>query len=205
MAGQVLRTTQVAELVGFSRQHVADLADRGDLRSWKAGTHRRFLLSDVVRYARTNGDHALELPIDSLNLTDRRSLAYGLLIAAKLVARPDHVMAMARANLSRLEAIHGDGPAAGYLRRWQELLDGPIGHILRVLAATDEASIDLRHAGPFAGVLAEGERLAIITATDGCVKQSERAHHTVRREMSPQREVGASSLAVRDRIPRELA
>jgi excisionase family DNA binding protein len=165
MSDQVLRTTQVAELLGCSRQHVVHMADRGDLRSWKAGTHRRFLLSDVCLYAEMQGAHRLDLPFEALPLTDRRSLAYGCLIAARLVAEPRHVMAIARANLSQLQTLHGNGPAAHYLSRWQKLLDGPIDAVLRVLVSTDERSIDLRHVGPFAGVLSDEERRMVIAAT----------------------------------------
>jgi excisionase family DNA binding protein len=162
---QVLRTTQVAELLGCSRQHVVHLVDRGALRSWKAGTHRRFLLSDVILYAQVHSGRMLARPLDALPLTDRRSLAYGCLIAAKLVAEPNIVMATARENLNRLQTLHGDGPAVHYLSGWQKLLDGPIEAVLCVLVSTDEQSIDLRHVGPFAGVLSDDERRLVIAAT----------------------------------------
>jgi hypothetical protein len=100
-----------------------------------------------------------------LNLTDRRSLGYGLLIAAKLVAEPGAVIGVAQKNLGRLRAIHSDGSADHYLDRWEELLGGPLETLLRVLTSTDDESIALRHAGPFAGLLTDDERLEIIRAT----------------------------------------
>ena len=107
-------------------------------------------------------------PVDrlvSLNLTDRRSLGYGLLIAAKFVARPDVVIEVGRRNLRRLREVHSEGSAYEYLDRWEVLLNGPLESLLRVLVSTDEASIALRHAAPFAGLLSEEERREVIRAT----------------------------------------
>jgi excisionase family DNA binding protein len=48
MAKTALTTARVATILGASRQHVADLADRGQIRSWRAGSHRRFHPDDVT-------------------------------------------------------------------------------------------------------------------------------------------------------------
>jgi excisionase family DNA binding protein len=150
----------------MSRQRVADLADSGRLPAWHAGSHRRFHRDDVVAYRAalleaTNPGSRL----GTLTLTDRRSLAYGLLLAVKLVAQPDVVMEAGRRNLTRLRDVHSDGSADYYLDRWEELLAGRAERVLRVLVSTDEDSIALRHTAPFAGLLSADERREVITAT----------------------------------------
>jgi hypothetical protein len=145
---------------------VVDLADRGELSAWRAGTHRRFQLEDVLAYRSRLQEMAHPMGrLASLNLTDRRSLGYGFLIAAKLVAQPAMVIEVAQQNLSRLRSIHSDGSADSYLNRWEELLAGPVERPLRVLVSTDEESIALRHAAPFAGLLSDDERREVIRAT----------------------------------------
>jgi excisionase family DNA binding protein len=155
-----LSTTQVAEIFGVSRQHVADLADRGDLPSWRVGRHRRFDRALIMSRLRPGPDR-----LAAMNLTDRRSLAYGLLLSAKLVADPEVVLAKARANLKVMRTALDDGSADPWLDRWEQLLDGPLEPILHVLTSLDEEHVALRHMAPFAGLLTEEERLQIIDAT----------------------------------------
>ena len=164
MPPDVLTTTQASAVLGASRQHVADLADRGDIPCWRAGAHRRFRREDVLAYKeRTQGRS--EGGLDSMNLSDRRSLAYGLLIAEHLVVSPAAVLASGRKNLRHLRQVHSDGSANRYLNRWSDLLSGPVESILRVLTSMDEESVELRHTAPFAGVLTEEERRSVIRAT----------------------------------------
>ncbi|MGH9092222.1 MAG: excisionase family DNA-binding protein [Acidimicrobiales bacterium] len=157
----ILTTTQAAMVLGASRQHVATLADSGLLPSWRAGTHRRFARSDVEDYRRRRsggGDLA------AMNVTDRRSLAFGCLIAAKLVQDPDRVLDRARRNLDQLYEVHGSGRAQAYVGAWDRLLGGPVEGVLRVLTSPDQISVDLRHTSPFAGILSEQERQSVLRA-----------------------------------------
>ena len=103
--------------------------------------------------------------IDELELSDRRSLAFGLLLAKRLVVEPEVVRRRAQANLDRLRRVHSDGSADRYLDRWEKLLSGPVEAVLGVLTSLDEDSIDLRHTAPFAGMLTEAERQSVIRTT----------------------------------------
>ena len=160
-----MTTTQVAQFLGTSRQHVADLGDRGTIPCWRTGTHRRFHRTDVVAYRERTQMRAEAGALESMNLTDRRSLAYGLLIAQRLVVDTESVLAQARRNLARQKTVHTDGSADRYLNAWEGLLAGPTEAILRVLTSTGDESVDLRHTAPFAGVLTDAERRAVIRST----------------------------------------
>jgi excisionase family DNA binding protein len=148
--------------LGVSRQHVADLADRGDLPSWRVGRHRRFDRALIMSRLRPGPDR-----LAAMNLTDRRSLAYGLLLSARLVSDPGAVLSKARKNQEVMRAALDDGSSDRWLDRWDQLLDGPPEAILHVFTALDEESTELRHMAPFAGLLTEEERLEVITATRG--------------------------------------
>ena len=80
-----------------------------------------------------------------------RSLALHEAVAARL---DEDVLAAARRRATALP-----GP---YATRWLALLDGPRAELLRVLAADDEPSRDLRQCTPFAGVVPPRERWRII-------------------------------------------
>jgi hypothetical protein len=100
-----------------------------------------------------------------MNLSDRRSLVFGILVASKLEVDPETALSKGRANLRRLKKVHGDGSADALLSRWEQLLAGPVEQLAAVLLSTSQESIDLRHASPFAGVLTEDERRWVIQAT----------------------------------------
>jgi excisionase family DNA binding protein len=165
MNDPALTTSQVAQLLGTSRQHAANLADRGAIASWRVGTHRRFMRADVLLYRDRTQSLSTDANLQSLNLADRRSLAYGLLIAAKLVASTESVLARAQRNLTKQQIVHSDGSADCYLNAWAELLVGPTEAILHALTSLDHESVALRHAAPFAGVLSETDRLSVIRST----------------------------------------
>jgi excisionase family DNA binding protein len=167
MSPTVLTTTQAARLLGVSRQHLADLADRGEIESWRAGSHRRFDRGAVLAHLlRQKGGADADVDrLAVLNLNDRRSLAYGLLVATRLITEPNVVMAVGHQNLDHLREVHSDGSADYYLDRWEALLSGPIELLLRALTSLDDESVALRHASPFAGLLSDNERREVIVAT----------------------------------------
>jgi hypothetical protein len=102
--------------------------------------------------------------LSAMSVSDRRSLAYGCLLASRLVMDADRVLEKARRNLTNLVRLHGEGPARPSLDTWSTLLDGPIEALINVLTSPDERNIELRHSSPFAGVLSQRERLRVIRA-----------------------------------------
>jgi hypothetical protein len=84
------------------------------------------------------------------------------------------VLAKAAANLDRLQRIHSDGMAAVWLKRWRTTLRAGVEAVLEVLTARSEYAVELRQNSPFAGVLPEAERQAVLAAF-GDYWRSERA------------------------------
>lgn len=93
-------------------------------------------------------------------LIDERSLAFGRAVAARLADDPE-LMGRARATVVRWLAtcsphVH---PA---LREWLVALDGPAEGVIALLTGRDERAVRLRQSNPFAGVLSQRERTAIL-------------------------------------------
>ncbi|MBT9258270.1 MAG: hypothetical protein KM310_00730 [Clostridiales bacterium] len=88
-----------------------------------------------------------------------RSIRFHQLVAEKLRADPQGVLAKARRNLAHMRQEHGPN-FEYYAARWEALLDGPLDALLAVLTFPDEAARALRQYTPFAGVLSPQERWA---------------------------------------------
>ncbi|WP_239075658.1 helix-turn-helix domain-containing protein [Planosporangium flavigriseum] len=140
-------------LLGSSRQHVVDLCKRGLLPYVKAGTHRRLRRADVEAVLRP------ELTRDQL-----KALWLHRAVAGRLVTDPDGVLSKVRANLDRLRQVHRDGMAAMWLDRWQATLDDGVEAVLDALTSRVPHAVELRQNSPFAGVLPETERRAVLAA-----------------------------------------
>jgi hypothetical protein len=91
---------------------------------------------------------------------DKRSLAFGHAIAARLRSHPEHV-SRAKATLKRWMATCSPR-VKPTLHEWAAALDGPIDVVIDLLTGTDEYSTRLRQSNPFAGVLSSKERTAIL-------------------------------------------
>lgn len=96
-----------------------------------------------------------------LTREDQRSLALHRVIAARLLADPERVIAKARRNLRTMRRANGDGSADVWFDDWERRLDGPVAGIVEALVSHDQSARDLRQVTPFAGVLADDERRAI--------------------------------------------
>ncbi|HEX6074203.1 MAG TPA: helix-turn-helix domain-containing protein [Micromonosporaceae bacterium] len=150
---ELLTTGEVAVLLRSSRQHVVDLCERGLLPYVRAGTHRRVRRADVEAVLRP------DLTRDQL-----KALWLHRAVAGRLVTDPGTVLSKARANLDRLRRIHPDGMAAVWLDRWRTVLEDGAEAVLDVLTSRAPNAVELRQNSPFAGVLSEVERRAVLAA-----------------------------------------
>jgi excisionase family DNA binding protein len=152
-ADDLLTTGEAAVLLGSSRQHVVDLCDRGVLPCLRVGSHRRVRRADVEAVLHP------ELTRDQL-----KALWLHRAVAGHLVVDPHAVLTKARGNLDRLRRVHPTGMAAMWLGQWGELLDEGVEAVLEALTARKPYAVELRQNSPFAGVLQEDERRAVLAA-----------------------------------------
>lgn len=152
---ELLTTGEAAAILNTSRQHVVDLCDRGDLPFVTTGSHRRVSRSDI---------ESLQSRTQRLTRDQRRSLWLGYAIAGKVVADPEHALVKARRNLARLQETHPRGGVSRRLSEWERLLDGPVHQVLEILTSPSPRARELRQNSPFAGVLSERERKAVLAS-----------------------------------------
>jgi excisionase family DNA binding protein len=144
---------EAAILLRASRGHVVDLCSRGLLPYVRIGVQSRIRRADV---------EALLHP--SLTRAELEQLWLHRAIAGKFVTNPASVRAAATINLRRLRRLHPEGGAWGWLDRWQVVLeDGPEA-ALDALTSSAAYAVELRRTSPFAGVLSEEERAAVLAA-----------------------------------------
>lgn len=149
----LVTTGEAAALLGVSRQHVVDLCQSGNLPFFSVGTHRRIRRIDVEDLR----DSAVRLTRDQV-----RSLLLAYAVAGHLVTDPEGTIARARQNLARMRASSPRGAASVWLDQWEVLLGGPLIDLLQALTSPSMRSRELRQNTPFAGVLSEKERLAVL-------------------------------------------
>ena len=153
----VLTTSQAARLLNCSRQHVVDLCDRGELRSTSIGTHRRLLRRDVEVHARRRAQ-------GEMTTDQRRSLWLHRAVAGRVAADPDSALELARGNARRFLSRGASSGSARWLRRWLRLIDLGPDPVMEVLTSTSGVARELRQNSPFAGLLSESERLAVLAS-----------------------------------------
>ena len=152
----MLSTGEAARLLGCSRQHVVDLCARGELPFAWVGRHRRVPRSAVVGLL---GRSSAPLTRDQ-----ERSLWLHRAVLANLVADPEQVLSLARANVARLLAQHAPGMTARWLAEWQRILDNGVDEVAEVLASPSPLAVELRQNSPFAGALPQETRAQVLAA-----------------------------------------
>lgn len=130
--------------------------------SYYASGKKEPRLSTLRRVADAAGlDLEISL-VPRLTAAERRTLALHQAVAERLKADPDGVRRRARQNLEVIRQADHGGHGALYNDAWSDLLEGPLDRLLPVLTGTDAASRRLRQSSPFAGILSDEERLAIL-------------------------------------------
>jgi excisionase family DNA binding protein len=149
---KMLKTGEVARLLGVSRQHVADLCDRGQIEHIRVGTHRRIPRSEVDRLTGTR-----------LTREEEKSLRLHQALLTPMLAEPDVVIAKARHNLNRWSGMHRpDGMTARYLEDWKQILNAGLDAIVHVVVSPTQEARELRQNSPFAGVLPDETRRQVL-------------------------------------------
>lgn len=148
---ELLTTGEAAKLLGVTRQHVVDLANRGDLPVVWVGAHRRVRRSDLARQT---------VRPKSSTRDQRRSRWLGFALAGKLVEEPAILIGQARNRL----VDHSDRPRNRWDQEWMKLLDGPVDQILDALTSDSIRSRELRQNNPFVGALSQEERHRVLSA-----------------------------------------
>lgn len=159
---ELLKTGVVAERLGVSRQHVVDLCNRGDLAFVYVGKHRRVPSGEVQR-----------LLGRTMTREQERSLWLHRALVTNLLLDPDGSVGIARDNLDRWTTDHrANGMSATYLARWREVLDGGFDQVVDMVLSPSPESIELRQNSPFAGVLPDDVRVAVLKSFNRHWKQT---------------------------------
>lgn len=101
------------------------------------------------------------LPMNKQRLIEERILARHRIVAERLQADPQAVLAHARANLERWARSYPIDQIPGWLQEWRDLLEHPLAEILEILVSESENARRLRSSSPFAGIVSPRERWAI--------------------------------------------
>jgi excisionase family DNA binding protein len=147
----LLSVGEAAVLLRSPRHHVLDLCARGLLPYVSVGPHRRVRRTDVEA-----------LVAQSLTRGQLEQLWLHRAIAAKFVANPAALLAVASINLRRLRRLHPEGHSWEWLDRWQAVIDQGAGYVLEVLTSPAAFAVELRGTSPFTGVLSEKERREVL-------------------------------------------
>jgi excisionase family DNA binding protein len=164
-ADRLLRTGQVANRLGVSRQHVVDLCEQGKLPYVMVGVHRRI------------PEHAVTAKLaharDPRNDGKQQSLWLHAALIPKVVNDPDAVLGIARRNLAR-QRQSGSARNAAYTDEWESILDAGVGHVIEAFLDLSDHGATLRSCTPFTGVLSQDE-----------VRSIKKAYREVRASVPP--------------------
>lgn len=148
----LLTTTQAAEIIGCSRQHVVNLCNRGEIPFTMVGRHRRISRRNLDRDRSPVG----------LRREEALALWWGRVVAAHVAQDPDRVLGTARSELAHLGKRHPESRL--WLRTWQRVIDRGPEAVMSVLTSSDQLAIDLRATSPFIGVVPLEVRDRVVSA-----------------------------------------
>lgn len=97
---------------------------------------------------------------------DRRSLAVAAATAAVVVADFPAARRRAEENLQLAEEVVGDNVSNRWISEWRDVLDRGPEAVSATLLDPSPHGHDMRQMTPFAGLLSERERAAVLAAVD---------------------------------------
>jgi len=148
----MLKTGEVAEMLGVSRQHVVDMCERGELSYVRVGTHRRVPKREVEKL----------LP-HRLTREQEKSLWLHRALLTQLMVDPERVMTKARENLGRWSGLHrSDGMTVGYFDQWKRVLDDGVDAVVEAVISPAPEACEMRQNSPFAEVLPNETRVRVL-------------------------------------------
>jgi excisionase family DNA binding protein len=146
-ADRLLRTGQVANRLGVSRQHVVDLCEQGELSYVMVGAHRR-----IPEHAVTSKLMHMRTPHDG----KQQSLWLHAALILKVINDPGAVIGIARRNLAG-QRRSGSAHSAAYIDEWESILDAGVGLVIEAFLDPSDHGAILRSCTPFTGVLSQDE------------------------------------------------
>lgn len=100
---------------------------------------------------------------NSLTYEEMKSLWLHKSVLDELKKDWDKCSTISYDNIERWKKVHRpDGMSVRYLDEWLKVLDKGFTAVSRVLLDVDEYSCDLRQNSPFAGILSDEQRLAVL-------------------------------------------
>lgn len=148
----MLKTGEVAQMLGVSRQHVVNMCDRGELPCVRVGKHRRIPRQEVEK-----------LTSHRLTREQEKSLWLHWALLTPMLTEPDAVITKARENLRRWSGMHrSDGVTVGYFKKWERVLDDGLDAVVEVVTSRSEEACEMRQNSPFAGVLPDDTRVKVL-------------------------------------------
>jgi hypothetical protein len=173
--------SEAIRLSGRSRNTIKGWVERGLLDGFRSPTNNELfvrrdqLLRLIDKYAVPSNASPASRPaltqrrgspspsrLDRHRLAEQRSLALHKRIA-ELIDDDPSIVATAQRRVARwLDGTERFAASPEYARRWKSLLSGPQRRLLEALRSDSEESRALRQSSPFAGVLSERERHAIL-------------------------------------------
>ncbi|WP_419818772.1 helix-turn-helix domain-containing protein [Glaciibacter flavus] len=146
---------------------VRDLAENLDVapstvtRMEKSERDGRIQLGTLQRALNVMGRSA-RLEVRNDRREERVTIELHRELAKKLRQNPQRVLKVVPKNLDRLNARLTSPIGKTWVRRWSELIDGPVDQLIDGMLADTSEGRELRQNSPFGGALTDDERLAAI-------------------------------------------
>jgi hypothetical protein len=106
---------------------------------------------------------------------ERRSLALAAATAAAVRRDPDQALRLAEGNLRRAEAVVAANAATRWVQEWRTVLGRGPDAVRDALLEPGDHGHDMRQMSPFAGLLPDEVRQAVLDSTDAAPSAGPRA------------------------------